>query len=130
MGLRDKLRRFEQAMSGHLASFELEDGSRFYYDPTSGERFLFWCECLCADSAHEWPEPPEVYKKLTEAKYPERALDEIGGGGSFSTFVYDPEVLVNERRLEPRSLVTYRDPATGEWHVREPYDQKVEDLSE
>jgi hypothetical protein len=130
MGTRDKLRRLENALRGQLKSFELLDGSRFYYDPTSGERFLFWCECLRADSAHEWPEPPEVYKKLTEAKYPERALDEIHGRGPFSTFVYNPEVLINERRLEPRGLVTYRDPETGDWHVRDPYDQRVEDLSE
>jgi hypothetical protein len=35
--VRSKLRRLEQAARGHLASFGLEDGSRFYYDPTSAE---------------------------------------------------------------------------------------------
>ncbi len=97
-----RLRRLEAAARGSLASFELEDGSRYYFDPTSAEMFLFWCECLRADSAHGWPEPLEVHQKLTEAKYPERALGEVHGRDSFSTFVYDPEVLINERRLEPR----------------------------
>lgn len=87
--------------------------------------------CLRADSAHNWPDPPETYRKLCEAKYPQRALDEIGGGGSFGTFPYDLEVLINERRLEPRGLVTRYDPETGEHHVRDPWEhQPVEDLSE
>jgi hypothetical protein len=44
MGLRDKLRRLERATEGTLRSFELEDGSRFWFDPTSAEMFLHACE--------------------------------------------------------------------------------------
>jgi hypothetical protein len=130
--MRSKLRRLERAARGHLASFELLDGSRHHFDPTSAELFLFWCECLRADSAHHWPEPPETYKKLTEAKYPERALNQIhDGGGSFGTFPYDREVLIKERRLEPRGLVSRYDPETGEHHIRDPWErQPDEDLSE
>ena len=116
--MRSKLRRLERAARDHLARFELLDGSLYSFDRTSAEMFLFWCECLCADSAHHWPEPLEVYKKLTEAKYSERALDEIHGRGPFSTFVYDPAVLIIERRLEPSGLVTRYDPETGE-HISE-----------
>lgn len=131
MGLKDKMRRLERAAEGELESFELLDGFRYYFDRTSGKLFLHWCECLRADSAHHWPEPPEVYKKLTEAKYPERALDKIHGEGSFSTFVYDPEVLINERRLEPRGLVSRYDPETGEHVARDPYEEQPDrDLSE
>jgi hypothetical protein len=58
-------------------------------------------------------------------------LDEIGGGGSFGTFPYDSEVLINERRLEPRGLVTRYDPETGEHHVVDPWEHyPVPDLSE
>jgi len=129
--MRNKLRRLERVARGKLGSFVLLDGSRYYFDRTSAELFLHWCECLRADSARRWPEPPEVYKKLCEAKYPERALDEIHDGGSFGTFPYDPEVLINERRLEPRGLVTRYDPETGEHHVRDPWEhQPAEDLSE
>jgi hypothetical protein len=131
MGTRNRLRRLERAAHGHLASFALRDGTLHYFDRTSGELFLHWCACLRADSANHWPEPPETYRKLTEAKYPERTLDEIGGGGSFGTFPYDPEVLVNERRLEPRGLVTRYDPETGEHHVVDPWEHyPTPDLSE
>lgn len=130
MGARDKLRRLERAARGQLEHFELLDGSRYYYDPTSAELFLHWCDCIRADSAHHWPPPPETMSKLCEAKDVHRALEQVCGGGGWGTLVYDPEVLVNERRLEPRGLVTVRDPATGEWHVQDPYDQRVEDLSE
>src|SRR3712207_3205562 len=74
--MRSKLRRLEQAARGYLKSFELLDGSRFYFDPTSAELFLHWCECVRAASAHYWPEPPQTYRKLCEARNPERALDE------------------------------------------------------
>ena len=122
MGLRGQLRRLRRAVRGELASFELLDGSRYYFDPLSGELFLHWCDCIRAGNPPDWPEPPEIVRKLCEAKDVRRALDEVaaGGNGAFGTFVYDTEVLINERRLEPRSLVAGRDP----------YDQEVEDLSE
>jgi hypothetical protein len=129
--VRSKLRRLENAARGHLGSFELLDGSRYYFDPTSWETFDFWYRCIGAGSAHHWPEPPEVYRKLTEAKYVAEALDKVRGGGSFSFFVYDRDVLIKERRLEPRGLVTRYDPETGEHHVRDPWEhQPDEDLSE
>jgi len=65
-------------------------------------------------------------------KYPERALDVLrDGGGSFGTFPYDLETLINERRLEPRGLVSRYDPVTGEHHVRDPWEHRpTPDLSE
>jgi hypothetical protein len=131
MPLRGRLKRLERAARGHLASFELEDGSLFYLDPTSLELFDHWCKCIRAGSAHHWPEPPEVCKKLCEAKDPERALEQVHGRGSFSFFVYDPGVLINERRLEPRGLVSERDPQTGEHRPRDPWEHRpTPDLSE
>ena len=121
MPLRNWIKRIEKAARGNLESFELLDRSRYYFDPLSGELFLHWCDCIRAGNPPDWPEPPEVVRKLCEAKDVRRALDEVvEGGGAFSTFVYDTEVLINERRLEPRSLVA----------GREPHDQDVEDLSE
>ncbi len=46
MGPRDKLRRLEAAVRGKLESFELEDGSRHYYDPLSGKMFLLSMACM------------------------------------------------------------------------------------
>jgi hypothetical protein len=134
VGLRDKLRRLQQATEGELESFELLDESRYYFEPeeTYKALFLHWCNCI-GESAHNWPEPPELLRKLAQAKDPERALDAVGiANGRHGFLVYDPEVLVNERRLEPRGLVTARDPHTGEWSVVDPYSpgHEAKDLSE
>jgi hypothetical protein len=127
--VRSKLRRLENAARGHLESFELLDGSRYYFDPTSWELFNHWYECIGADSAHNWPEPPESVKKLCEAKDVAQAIEKVRSEG-WNCLVYDAEVLINERRLEPRGLVSKYNPETGEHEVRDPYDQRVEDLSE
>jgi hypothetical protein len=121
--------RLEHAARGDLGSFELLDGSRYYFDPTSPDLFMHWAECIKADSAHNWPEPPEVVQKLTEAKDVARAIEKVRGKG-WNCLVYDEEILITERRLEPRPLVTRRDPHTGEWHAQNPCDERVEDLSE
>jgi hypothetical protein len=66
--VKDKLRRLERAARGHLVSFELEDGSRFYYDPASPEMFLHICDCLRNHDKPERPEPPELVKAIARAK--------------------------------------------------------------
>jgi hypothetical protein len=134
VSLRGWIKRLERGARGDLASFELLDGSRYYFDPASASLFLHWCDCIRAGSAHNWPEPPEVVRELCEAKDVRRALQELTDPESLGTsgwgcFVYDPEILINERRLEPRGLVTRRDPRTGEWAPVDPYEEP-EDLSE
>jgi hypothetical protein len=129
MPLRSWIKRIEKAAKGNLESFELLDGSRYYFDPLSWELFLHWCDCLRAGSAHNWPEPPAVVRKLTEAKDVERAIEKVRGDGR-SCLVYDEEILNSERRLQARGLVTSRDPDTGEWVIRDPYEDRAEDLSE
>jgi hypothetical protein len=129
MGVRDKLKRLERTAEGELESFELLDGSRYYYDRASPELFMHWVACGGAGSAHNWPEPPEVVRKLCEAKDVERAVEQVRGEG-WNCLVYDEEILIRERRLVPRALVVERDPETGEWHPRDPYEEGVEDLSE
>jgi hypothetical protein len=59
MGFRSKVRALEQAARGNLMSFELLDGSRFYYDPQSAELFLHICEYLKTHDEPERPEPPK-----------------------------------------------------------------------
>lgn len=107
MGLRRKLKQLEQAARGRLGSFELASGETYYYRagfPLAGRLYLHHLECLKA-GAGEWPEPPEVYRKLTEARDPAAALKQITGDGPHSLFPYDEEALVRERRLVPRALV-------------------------
>ena len=70
MGIREKIRRLEDAARGHLASFELEDGSRHWYDPVSPERFLHTMDCLGAqgDGKTTFPEPPQTVRAIARAK--------------------------------------------------------------
>jgi hypothetical protein len=131
VGLRSWVKRVEHAARGNLASFELLDGSRYYYDPSTWDLFLHWHACLGKSSAHDWPPPPEVIRKLTEARDPQAALGALmDQQGTFGSLCYDPEILVNERRLEPRGLVSRYDPVAGEHRILDPYDSPLEDLSE
>lgn len=128
--MRRWIKRLEHAARGELASFELLDRSRYYFDPASPELFMHWYECGKAGSAHNWPDPPEVMRKLVQAKDVERAIELVRGEGSWDFFVYDIEVLVAERRLEPRGLVSCYDPVLGGHVVLDPYGYEPEDLSE
>src|SRR5829696_9166548 len=130
MGLRNWVKRVEHAARGNLASFELQDGSFYYYNPTSPGLFMHWVECCGKDTAHDWPPPPEIMQKLTEARDPERALGQVMSTAGFGGMVYDPVALVNECRLVPRGLISRYDPHTGERHIDDPYDSPLEDLSE
>jgi hypothetical protein len=126
MGLRDQLKRLKREMHEDMGSFELLDGSRYYFDPASFEIFLHYWECL-KSSAHHWPEPPEVVRQLTEAKDVEQAISSVLGGGA-NFLVYDPEILIGERRLVPRGLVSSYDPDTGEHVTWDPYDERLDDV--
>ena len=130
MGLMNWVKRVEHAARDDLASFELLDGSFYYYNPTSWVLFMHWVKCCGESTAHDWPPPPEVMQKLTEAKDVERALDAVMGQAGFGGMVYDPDILITERRLEPRGLISRYDPRLGKHVVLDPYDSAVGDLSE
>jgi hypothetical protein len=123
MALKGWLKRLEQAARGDLANFMLEDGSRHYFDPKSGELFLHGCACLRAQHAGvPFPEPPETIKALRRARDRGAALEQVAGGeasGTLGIFPYDPEALVERGVLVPRSLVAGRE-----------LGAPVEDLSE
>jgi hypothetical protein len=107
MGLRSWLKRLERAASEDLESFELLDGSIYYYDrlQTYKELFLHAYDVQIGD-AHKWPEPPEVYRKMCEAKDPAAVLEQFKPDDPERAFVnvaelYDTDVLLRERRLVP-----------------------------
>jgi hypothetical protein len=114
MGVRGRLKRLERGSREDLASFVLEDGSRHYYDPQSGECFLHSMDCLRAQGdGVPFPEPPETVKAIARAKDRRAALDQLYSGGSFGLFPYEPEALVERGELVPRSLVAGRDLGDG-----------------
>jgi hypothetical protein len=112
MGLRGKLRRLEQGAREDLASFILEDGSRYYFDPTSAEIFLHSMDCLRAqgsEAGEPFPEPPETVKAIARARDRRAALNQLYPEGSFGVFPYEVEALIERGELVPRSLVAGRE---------------------
>jgi hypothetical protein len=111
MTLRNWIKRLERDAREGLESFVLEDGSRFYYDPTSAECFLHSMDCLRAQGEGEttFPEPPETIKAIARAHDRRVALNQLYPSRSFGVFPYDVEVLVERGELVPRSMVAGRE---------------------
>ena len=104
MGLRDKLRRLEDASRANLEHFELVDGSRYYYDALEVSKavFLHNVECAKAGSTEDRPHPPEVLAKVCEARDPVGVLARLAPPGTaFAELPYDQDALISERRLVP-----------------------------
>jgi hypothetical protein len=107
MGLRRWVKRLERDAREGLGSFELLDGSTYYYDrlETYKELFLLAYDVQLGN-ADKWPEPPEVYRKMCQAKDPAAVLDRFKPENPERAFVdvtqiYDTDALVHERRLVP-----------------------------
>ena len=118
--MKNKLRRLEAAVRGNLESFVLEDGSRFYFDPTSGERFLHSMDCLRAQGEGKttFPEPPPVVKAIARAKDRAAAFRKVYSG-NFTIMPYDTEALIERGEFVPVSMVVGRE-----------LGESLEDLSE
>jgi hypothetical protein len=110
VSLRNWVKRLERGARKDLASFVLEDGSRYYYDPSSGDCFLHSIDCLRAQGEGEpFPDPPETLKAIARARDRGAALNQLYPNGSFSVFPYEPEALVERGELVPRSMVVGRE---------------------
>jgi hypothetical protein len=106
MGLRGWLKRLERGASEDLESFELLDGSTYYYDRLETYKELFLHACDLQLGKGEWPEPPEVYRKMCESRDVAEVLERFKPEDPERAFVnlaelYDTDVLINERRLAP-----------------------------
>jgi hypothetical protein len=107
MGLRNLIRRLERSAAEDLESFELWGGGVYYYDrlETSKDLFLHAYDVELGE-CDKWPEPPEICRKMCEAKDPAAVLERFRPEDPVRAFVnpaelYDVDVLVNERRLVP-----------------------------
>jgi hypothetical protein len=107
MGLRSWVKRLERAGREDLACFELLDGTIHYYDrlETDKELFLYAYDVQLGD-ADKWPEPPEIFRKICQARDPAKVLEQLRPEDPVRAFVnpaelYDTDVLVYERRLVP-----------------------------
>ena len=113
MGPRRRLRRLEKALRGKLGSFELQEGGRYWFDPsnTYKELFLHASNSLRADYRGEpRPEPPEILTALVRAKDRKAALEGLyPAGGAMLFSAYDLETLVERGELVPRPFVVGRE---------------------
>ena len=109
MGLRDELRRVRASLHDELASFDLADGSRFWYDPyaVGAELFVHGCACLRAGAPENRPEPPEILRALVKAKDRRAAFTAVVPNPVL--FPFGREALVERGELVHRSLVAGRD---------------------
>jgi hypothetical protein len=102
---RSQIRRLERRSKGHLASFRLRDGSRFYYDPIQAYMdFIVFDWHLVRG---EEPEIPAVWRALTEAADIPAALEQVRPERpdlSPITFegTFDVDALVERRELVVR----------------------------
>jgi hypothetical protein len=107
MGLKGWLKRIERDAKKDYDSFKLRDGTTYYYDRTESYKALFlYAYDVELGDADKWPEPPEVYRKMCEAKDPAEVLERFRPENPQVAFVnlaelYDTDVLANERRLVP-----------------------------
>jgi hypothetical protein len=121
MGIRDQLRRLKREMAGSMDFFILEDGTRYYFDPTSTDLILHVFDCLHAQGEGvPFPDPPEIIMAVARARDREGALHQVVGSGTFGLFPYEAEALIERGEIVPRSLV----------HGRELGEGPLPDLSE
>jgi hypothetical protein len=102
MGLRSWVKRLERDSREEMERFELLHGGTYYYDPLETDKILFGHACDV--QLGERPEPPEIYRKICEAKDPAAVLERLRPEDPERAFVnpaelYDVGALVNERRL-------------------------------
>jgi hypothetical protein len=109
MALRDRLRRLEKTMRGRLSSFELADGTTFYFEPEEQSKamFLYFADSMTADYKRKpRPEPPELLKAVANAKDRSEVLSHVMNG--YSHLPLDREALIECGEFKPRSLVAGR----------------------
>jgi hypothetical protein len=107
MALRDKLRKLEKNMRGTMGSFELADGTRFFFDRQEAfsHAFLFFSDSMTADHKCEpRPDPPYILQAVAGARNRADALSRAISGYSHLLPI-DREALIERGEFVPRSLV-------------------------
>jgi hypothetical protein len=122
VGIRDRLRRLQRAAQVQLEYIELEDGTRYWYDPAEvgTEVFMHGVDSLQADFAGEpRPGPPEIMVAIARARDRRTALEAVFEEPWKAFIAFDLCVLIERGELVPRSMVAGKE-----------YGEPLEDLSE
>jgi len=107
MALKGRLRKLEKSMQGFLSSFDLADGTCYFFDRQEayGAAFLFFSDSLrSAHSGEPRPEPPAILEAVAGARDREDAL-ERALGGFVGLLPIDRDALLSRGELVPRSLI-------------------------
>jgi len=108
MAIRDKLRRLEKQLRGGLASFELADGSRHFYESEQvwWELFRHHSDCIRADyRGAPRPAPSAILEAVLRAKDRRSAVGRLYASDPAPPTAYDLEELVERGGLVPRSFL-------------------------
>ncbi len=107
MGLKGKLDRLQKTMQGKLSSFELADGTRYFFDrqESFSHAFQFFSDAMTADHRREpRPEPPHTLQAVAGARDRADALSCVMNGYSHLLPI-DRDALIERGEFVPRSLV-------------------------
>jgi hypothetical protein len=116
------MKRLQRVAQGYLEHIELEDGTRYWYDPTEVgiELFKHTTTSLKADyKGEKRPEAPEILKAISQAGDRRAALETVFEDPWKVFIAFDLSALIERGELVPRSLVAGRE-----------YGESLEDLSE
>ncbi len=108
MGLRGQLKKLERTLRGQRSSFELRDGSTYWYDEGEmwGTMFRHGTDSLGADFRGEArPDPPDALKAVADAKDRRAALERLYAPGCTPFYAYDPDALVERGEFVHRSFL-------------------------
>jgi hypothetical protein len=99
--LKTRLRSLRKRTTSVLDSFELKDGSRFYFAPDDAALFLHAGECARAGYRGDpFPEAPPLLRAIAGAKDRRRALEKAGS--DFALGFYEEKALLQRGELVPR----------------------------
>jgi hypothetical protein len=115
MGLKAKLAQLKRKANEGLDSFELLDGSSYWFDKMEAfeEMWLHAYDVQLGDAFSKASKAtPEIWLKICEAKDPAAVLERFRSENPSRAFLnvaetYDKDTLINERRLVP---LTHEEP--------------------
>ena len=110
--LKSRLRLIEKEARGHFPCIELEDGSRFFYDPeqTAIELFGYLSDCLRAQYVgRKRKDPPQIIYAVARAKDREAAFLQLRSEGRVGLFPLEVDALIQRGEIVHRSLVAGRE---------------------
>jgi hypothetical protein len=106
MAIRGKLKRLEKALEGTLGSFELADGTTFYFNHQAVVDVMFrwfYASLRAVYEGEARPSPPEFVRAVANAKDRRRAYDVVSPGGA-AFMILDEEALIERGEIVPRRI--------------------------